>query len=66
MSMHDLMAVIGYCVSFAGAVTLVFFLIGLAMSYCWKKVWDFDAFLRVCDVARQQGIRLRRRPGSGA
>ncbi|HJV72705.1 MAG TPA: hypothetical protein VJ654_00660 [Noviherbaspirillum sp.] len=61
MNMHDLMAVIGYCVSFAGAVTLVFFLIGLCMDYCWRKVWDIDAFMRVCDVARANGIKLKRR-----
>ena len=63
ISLHDMMAVIGYCVSFAGAVTLVFFLIGLCMSYCWNRVLDFDALIRVCDVARKNGINLKRGRG---
>lgn len=63
ISLHDMMAVIGYCVSFAGAVTLVFFLIGLCMTYCWNKVLDFDVLVRVFDVARKNGIKLIRGRG---
>lgn len=61
MSMHDVMAAIGYCVSFAGAITLVFCIIGLFLEYCWRKVWDFDAFIRVCRLAREHGIKLTRK-----
>lgn len=64
MSLHDLMAVIGYCVSFAGALALALFLIGLCIDYCWRRSWDIDAFIRVCDVARQNGIKLSRRRGN--
>lgn len=64
MPLNDVMAAIGYLVSFAGAVTLVFFIIGCCVSYCWQKAWDFDAFLRVCDVARQHGIKLSRKKGN--
>lgn len=60
-NLDQLMAIIGYCVSFAGAVTLVFFLIALCVDYCWRKVWDFDAIMRVCDLARKNGIKLNRK-----
>lgn len=61
ISMHDLMAAIGYLVSFAGAITLAFFLIALCVDYCWRKLWDFDSFLRVCDLAKKNGIKLTRK-----
>lgn len=61
-NLDSFMAIIGYCVSFAGAVTLAFFLIALCADYCWRKLWDFDAILRVCDLARKNGIKLNRKP----
>lgn len=61
MSMHDFMAAVGYMVVFAGGATLAFFLIGCCVQYCWQKYWDFDAFVRVCEEAKRQGVKLHRK-----
>jgi hypothetical protein len=58
MTLHDLMAGIGYGVTFTSTVTVLFCIVGLCVSYCWRKWWDFDAIVRVAREANRQGIRL--------
>jgi hypothetical protein len=51
---------VGAVVCGLGALAGVLFVAGLLVDYIWRRVWDFDAFRRVIEEARRQGVNLYR------
>lgn len=49
---------VGALVCGAGALAATLFVLYLPLDYCWRKVWDFDAFRRVLKEADRQGVKL--------
>ena len=49
---------VGAIVCGTGAVAAVMAVLGLMVDFIWRRVWDFDAFRRVIEEARRQGVRL--------
>jgi hypothetical protein len=57
---------VGAIVCGSGALAALAFVLYWPVDYCWRVVWDFDAFCAVLREANRQGRSLRKSARSHA